>query len=353
MLFSGGLPVKGRKVDLVIHPRSLISRLMSRLYAITADLISDLQKVCSSGLSKVTHNSSSNCRYAFKRKEKRPPVPKLCRLLSPNAPAESGEGASFLTSFSASLTVETAVALPVFLMCMLFILELGTVYTTAVRYSGALLRTGEEIATAAYASEYGESESVIAAGLTDAFAHARASALAGGDRGIQNKNFLLSTFLEGDDMIHVVMTYRMKSPTGLVRSPWNFFVQHINVRGWTGRKGSAGSSKSSEDGEEKPNVYVTDNGRVYHKDPNCSHIRLSIRKVEASKLEGMRNVYGEKYYSCEHCRARAEGEVYITSDGNRYHNSLDCSGLKRSVHEVTEEEAAGHLRPCSKCGGTH
>ncbi|MBD8948918.1 MAG: pilus assembly protein, partial [Blautia obeum] len=60
----------------------------------------------------------------------------------------------------------------------------------------------------------------------------------------------------------------------------------------------------------------------------------------------LRNKSGEKYHACERCRAGSAGSVYITGEGNRYHGSLSCSGLKRTVEEVLQKDCG--LRPCSK-----
>ena len=274
------------------------------------------------------------------------------RVFPPKVSGRKREGTFFFASLRASLTAETAVALPVFFFCMLFVLQLTRVYGTAARFSAAMVQTGEEMAVAAYASEYGDSDSVIAAALSDAFAHARTVSLAGTQRGTRNVNFLLSTYLEEDDLIDLVMTYQMKSPTGLVKAPWSFFVQRCVVRGWTGRKGSSGkdSSKDKDGGEGGGKVYVTDHGTVYHTDSHCSHIHLHISQTTPAQVKGLRNTSGEKYHACELCGGGGD-TLYITEDGNRYHSSLTCSGLKRTVREMTREEAAEHLRPCSKCGG--
>lgn len=243
-------------------------------------------------------------------------------------------------------------ALPLFAICMIAVLHFGNVVNGAIRYGSALCETGEKMAVAAYASEYGEEHPVLAVGLSAAYARSSVLGKAGDNGTVKNANFLLSSFLKENDMIHLVMTYQVKAPVGGITLPGVFFLQRASVRGWTGRKGSEGiSSNHGEDGEaEGRTVYVTEHGTVYHTDPHCTHIKLSIQSVSRDSLTERRNNGGEIYHSCEKCGKYAGDQVYITAEGNRYHSSLECSGLKRTVKEVSLEEAK-KLRPCSKCGG--
>ena len=96
-------------------------------------------------------------------------------------------------------------------------------------------------------------------------------------------------------------------------------------------------------------VYVTATGTVYHRDRNCTHIKLSIQEVGKDSVEKLRNRGGAKYYPCSCYKSHPSSSVYITRDGTRYHSSVSCSSLKRTVKKVTLSDA-GQLKPCSKCG---
>lgn len=96
-------------------------------------------------------------------------------------------------------------------------------------------------------------------------------------------------------------------------------------------------------------VYVTNNSEVYHRNRECSHIRLSVQSVKGTEIDSLRNEGGAKYYPCDICHAdRNSDELYITKDGNRYHMNLTCSGLKRTVKAIRISEI-GERRPCSRC----
>lgn len=44
--------------------------------------------------------------------------------------------------------------------------------------------------------------------------------------------------------------------------------------------------------------------------------------------------------------------IYITNTGTRYHNNINCSELKRTVHEVRLSDVKDTKRPCNKCGNS-
>lgn len=102
---------------------------------------------------------------------------------------------------------------------------------------------------------------------------------------------------------------------------------------------------------DEETVYVTETGVVYHRDYHCNYLELSIRMVTADSIDGLRNKEQGKYYPCEHCAEKGTQKgVYITDYGNRYHNSLNCSGLKRTIYAVPLSEASVGRGACTKCG---
>lgn len=96
-------------------------------------------------------------------------------------------------------------------------------------------------------------------------------------------------------------------------------------------------------------VYITETGKVYHEDPNCTHLKLSIRQVTRLEAKNAVNQWGDGYSPCEKCKPGSTvRNLYITDDGDRYHSSLECSGLKRTVFSVPKSRASKY-RPCSRC----
>ncbi|MCD8077690.1 MAG: hypothetical protein LUE63_04835 [Lachnospiraceae bacterium] len=151
--------------------------------------------------------------------------------------------------------------------------------------------------------------------------------------------------LAGD--IDLCVRYRLTFPGvfGLtLRLP---VCQHSLRKCWTGQTGT-GAENGDADGEI---VYVTDSGTVYHRSLDCYHLKLTVYTSTLSQVESQRNDSGAKYYPCERCAVSVSGSslVYITKEGNRYHMTSECAGLKRSVRAVPLSEVEG-LRACQNCG---
>lgn len=282
----------------------------------------------------------------FLRKEKLSPPKPFARKQS--------TGAFFFAPLRAALTVEAALVLPLFLFFMISAMQYAAAMETAVKFGTALAETGKTLAAASYAAKYGGSSDefpeMAAGALSAVYAHGQVVKKAGDTSAVKNTNMLLSSFLKEDEMIDLVMTYQIKSPIGIVQLPGNFFIQRARVRAWTGREDTQDSEGDGNGNKEEDYVYVAATGSVYHEDPDCTHLRLSITEVDVQALDTLRNNNGGIYHACERCGGgHAGGTVYITKEGNRYHSSLSCSGLKRTVRQVSRQ-SLGEMRVCSKCG---
>lgn len=276
---------------------------------------------------------------------------------------------AFLTrKMRAGMTVEAAVALPLFLF---FLLNLNC-SIEMIRLHGnlqtALWETGHKLAVYGYALGSEESLRTMEseddpwwkemAGIAFSYTYIKnqivdylgesyleTSPLSRGTEGLQ---FWESKVLQQNDEMEITLTYGVSPWCSLVRVfPFrmaNRFHAHI----WNGYD-VAGNS--GEDQENLVTVYVAETGKVYHRDRNCTHLCLSIQEIAAGTQGNYRNENGGRYSECERCRGEAAtGTLYIAREGDCFHYSRECSGLKRTVYSILLKDA-GDYRPCSRCGG--
>lgn len=138
--------------------------------------------------------------------------------------------------------------------------------------------------------------------------------------------------------------YEVKLPVPAISSAVAGMEESLRVKGWTGYTRTGWGNESDDI------VYITENGMVYHRSPSCNYLELSIQTVSSGNLNALRNKNQGIYHACERCvSGKAKENVYVTDYGDRYHNSLSCSGLKRTVYMVPVSEAVGK-GVCAKCG---
>ena len=257
---------------------------------------------------------------------------------------------SFFTSFpKASLTVEAALELPIFFILCAIILQYACVMRTAAQYSGALATTAQEMAIASYKEQYSDANHILRAALSDAWATAQVIDTAPDRDAVRYASFLNSSYLKEDNMIRLVLSYQPKPKFSLIPLPMTFFVQKAVVRGWVGKDGHSGRSKNEGEEENKSRtVYVTEHGSVYHTNPGCSHLKVTIIPVTKQQLKSARNTSGGKYHKCPYCGKQKTGQYYVDPYGDCWHTSVNCPSLKRTVHEVDMDDC-GHMHECKDC----
>ena len=249
----------------------------------------------------------------------------------------------------ASLTVEAALELPLFFVLTAIILQYACVMRTAAQYSGSLTTTAQEMAVAAYKEQYGDANKVLRAALSDAWATAQVINTAKDKDAVRYASFLNSSYLKENNMIKLVLSYQPRPKYTPLSLPLTFFVQKAAVRGWIGKDGRSGRKKKEKgDNSQNRTVYVTEHGSVFHTNPDCSHLKVTIIPVTRKQLEHARNVSGGKYKKCPHCGSQRTDQYYVDPYGSCWHTSVECSHLKRTVHEKDMEEC-GHMHECKDC----
>lgn len=253
------------------------------------------------------------------------------------------ERASVLKT-NASVTIEAAFAVPLFffaMLCLIYLMELQNIKIT-------LLNASQNAAKSAYKTTV----------LTPAFNTIKFKSdliqLVGAERlehsllenGASSINCFGSYLNPGTGEINVTVNYKIRIPLPVFGSPTARQQIQFKIHSWTGYM------NGHLDNNDPTIVYVTEHGLVWHKDYHCPHLQLSISYVPYTGLSSLRNKAGGKYHPCDSCIYGSPlTGVYITQYGNKYHNSLNCRGLKRTIKAVKKSNLHGK-RGCSKCSGT-
>lgn len=251
------------------------------------------------------------------------------------------ERASLFTSFRGSVSVEAALVTPIFFLaicCLCYLLEIMAIQSYV---RAALHEEGRRIAKEAYAKPF-VSQKQVEADLIEYIGAERLnrSMIKGGSTGLDASGTMI---MPGTGMVTMHVKYRILLPISMFGNLTMECEDGFRVKGWNGY---------AENGIFTPRediVYITETGVVYHKDYHCTHLELSVRMVSKESIASLRNDNGGKYHACEMCGIASGNQVYITRQGNRYHSSPGCSGLKRRVYAVPISEVLGK-GACTRCG---
>lgn len=283
----------------------------------------------------------------------------------------------------ASLTLEAALVLPLFIYFFIALLYFIRIFTVQEYIQEALTKKGLSIAKTAYiysdfldieeaesfdGSLFQEELDVAVDGIADAvFNPAAVKLLLAGELdtdiinhscikdGFQGISFYYSEILGDSDCIDLVARFHTELPIPFFGLSEMWMIQRVRLRAWTGHKVPAAYTMSENGDDDEAFVYITETGTVYHRNENCSHIKLTVKEA-AGIPSYLRNESGGKYYPCESCCGHGASEqpsgtetYYITSFGDRYHASRSCPGIKRTVKKVPMSEVSG-MNPCKRCG---
>ena len=237
----------------------------------------------------------------------------------------------------ASLTVEAALSMTMFLLVITVLLSLFSVIHTQVRIQTALELTGDQLM--AWPEEASLVTAVllfqtnlVSSGVDD-------SVISGGKAGISIGR---STVMGHESVIDLIATYRICLPF----VPEGVADIQIIQRS---RKRAFGEATFSEQ-REKDYVYITPSGEVYHESLYCTYIRPVTEEVSYRLISTLRNENGKKYDLCTFCQTKeAVSTVWITRWGDCFHVTSSCRGVWHDVEQVERLEVPDR-RACSKCG---
>lgn len=216
---------------------------------------------------------------------------------------------SFAPSYyQASMCLEASLSLSFFLLFMVNIFSIISLFMTYTQNLVTLQQQGKKIAAYSY----------LAKGVME----------------------------EEEDIIRLQNTALVKAPFSFFAMPTCKIDTRCVVKSWTGYDVTG----LGEWKQEENMVYITEYGEVYHKNRECSYLCLSIQATDAGSVNDKRNEAGERYLPCEYCKSDSMiTVVYVTAYGNRYHITTGCRGIKRTVNRVPISRIKEET-PCKKCG---
>ena len=219
-----------------------------------------------------------------------------------------------LFSSKGSMTVETALILPIFLLASFTLLSFIDVMKMSIEQQ---MQQHEAMRNAAVSAPF------------------------------------LDTIVQGreGDCIKLDYVYPQKLPVG------GFGYKKVQVRQRSMVHIFNGYDDSQGDtiGVQSIYVYVTKRGSVYHRKRSCSALQISVRRVAGSRVTDERNKDGKIYRKCSRCiKGYTEAELtavplFVTDYGVKYHVRANCPELTRTIIVIRLEEA-GDKRACKICG---
>lgn len=240
-----------------------------------------------------------------------------------------------------SITIEASLTIPVFLfavLCLVYLIEIQIIQTTvyAAALNAAKVCTQDTAVISILNPMKLESEMVEFIGKD----RLENSIISGGSKGLHCATSYVSP---ESKILNIVVRYQMQLPFPKFMNLTVKCREEFRLSSWNGYV------KPQMQSEDDSLVYITKNGIVYHEDYQCSHLQLSVRFIAYGEVSGLRNEYGGKYYKCEKCvHGDVLAGVYISDSGNRYHGSLNCSGIKRTIYTVPKSQVFGR-RGCLRC----
>lgn len=258
----------------------------------------------------------------------------------------------------ASMTVEAAFVLPIFLFCFMNVLFSFRMLETQSRVLACIHQVGNEICFYGYGNKYMPDvlpDKAISIALSEGYVRGKTiqklgdsflknSAIKGGAIGL---SFSGSKIMEDNDIVDIQVRWWERPFIG--RYGFLGFATGTRYygRAWTGYE----VDDIGELAEQTDRiVYITEHGAVYHNARDCYHLTPTIMQVSVDAVDEKRNQSGHRYSMCMYCGEKniLQAICYITPEGEKYHNNPNCAGLKRTIYAVPLS-SVGAKPACMTC----
>ena len=242
----------------------------------------------------------------------------------------------------ASLTVEAALVLPLFLFVLL-LLALPFRMMTAERQGQ---RAAEEVC--ARAAQVAALRDEANTQYTDSLGEQalKAARETVRDPNVSGLSAEHSSFLADGETVSVVLDYRYQIPIPLFRIPPLRRSCTATRRAWIGETDP--ENRLSETGADEL-VFIGRHSTRYHKSAHCHYLSNELSALSVEAARNARNAGGGRYHACPVCaRAVTAGTVYIMPSGSAYHRDPACRAIRAYVRAVRLSEVQS-LGPCSYC----
>lgn len=267
----------------------------------------------------------------------------------------------------ASMTVEAALAVPLFTFLILALLSPLGWLDTQRKIQTMTERFCEDLSLYGYAeswldrNETGEGtvsgrreDSLPEAGLA-VFSDAAAGLWLAGKAGTLADHVMIRKSHIPDEEGNICLELRYKEKIPFFANVCREVSMNASAkrRCWTGIYGKLewyGAENEGEEDEEM--VYVGAKMSRYHRYRDCHYISNDYRCVSLAEVSEMSNSYGNRFRACSICMKEDTevSQVYITDEGKHYHSSKMCSSMNAYVRAVplSEVEALGECSYCAR-----
>jgi len=268
--------------------------------------------------------------------------------------AEALFSSSFQKNLLASLTIEAAFSLSLFLFAIIILMTPLFILNREIRISREMEKNARILCMAKYLEHYGLKKTDIA-DIEHIDQILEISETAVEDILLPNTiptESFRSHITEED--IYLNLQYDEPIPFGLLQKK-NMRQEIVaHRRAWIGSKGARWEKEeNAEEENEEEMVYVIDGpSKVYHLSSDCTYISNDFLSCSARRIDGTNAKYGGKFCPCKACHPDPNSPVvYYTEAGRRYHSTTDCPAMRSSVHKIPLKQALAEGRhPCPRCG---